>query len=70
MRMINTAHSWSTSSLQSSCRFFRHIEKIFILNDLPTIQQQLHLPNLAHHPLAIATPLFWSMEHYTTFPSK
>ena len=70
MRMVDAAHAWAPRTLENSCRTLRRIEKFFTSCHLPSIHHQLHLPSLQHPPLDIAIPLFWSMEHYTTYPSS
>ena len=70
MRMIDAANTWAPRILENACRTLRQIEKFFEDHHLPTINQQLQLPLLQHPPLDISIPLFWSMEHYTTFPSS
>ena len=70
MRMIDVAHAWSTSTLRASCYTITNINKFFTSHNLPTLHDQLRLPSLRHPPLDISIPLFWSMEHYTTFPSN
>ena len=68
--MIDAAHAWAPRTLENACRTLRRIEKFFKDCQLPTIHQQLQLPSLQHPPLDISVPMFWSMEHHTTFPTS
>ena len=70
MRMIDAAHYWAPRTLENACRTLRRVEKFFLTYRLPTIHQQMQLPSLQHPPKDISIPIFWSMEHYTTFPSS
>ena len=70
MRMIDAAHYWAPRTLENACRTLRRVEKFFLDCRLPTIHQQMQLPSLLHPPQDITIPMFWSMIHYTTFPSS
>ena len=70
MRMIDAAHAWAPKTLENACRTLRNVDKFFSSCQLPSIHHQLQLPSLQHPPLDISIPLFWSMEHYTTYPSS
>ena len=70
MRMIDTAHAWYPKTVRGMCNNLKTIDQFFHTYSLPSIHQQLDLPKLKHPPLDISIPLFWSMEHYTTAPSK
>ena len=69
MRMIDAAHAWAPSTLKNACTTLRRTNKFFTAYDLPPLHNQLHLPSLSHPPLNVAIPIFWSMEHHTTYPS-
>ena len=70
MRMIDVAHAWAPKTLENACRNLRRIDKFFSSHNLPSLHQQLHLPSLHHPPLDVSITIFWSMVHYTTYPSS
>lgn len=70
MRMIDAAHAWDHKTIKGMCNTIKKMESFFQSFSLPSIHQQLQLPILSHPPLDFSIPLFWSMEHYTTTPSR
>ena len=70
MRMIDSAHAWDYKTLQGYCNILKKIDRFFSDYSLPSIHDQLQLPRLRHPPVDLTIPLSWSMEHYTTFPSR
>ena len=69
MYMIDAAYSWSSATLRDAYNILRKIVLFFQVYSLHSILEQLHQPTLKHHPLDASIPLFWSMEHYSSFPS-
>ena len=70
MRMIDSAHAWDYKTLQGRCNVLKKIDAFFQTHSLTSIHDQLQLPLVQHPPIDLSVPLFWSMEHYTTFPSR
>ena len=70
MRMIDAAHAWAPRTLENACRTLRRTDRFFMSYNLPSLHNQLQLPFLSHPPLDVSIPIFWSMEHHTTYPSS
>ena len=69
MRMIDTAHANSVSTLSQYRTVLARMDKFFVQSSLPLMHHQMNLPNIAHPPLSLAITMFWSMAYYTTVPS-
>ena len=69
MRMIDTAHASSVSTLEQYGRVLSNVDKFFDIHSLPPLHQQMNLSVINHPPLSLAITMFWSMSYYTTRPS-